>query len=274
MRKLILGTGMGFSDISIPEQIVRIKKAGWDGVFTGWDEENGNRGFRDVIDREGLIYHSIHAPFDNIHTLWEEGENGERQTERQIRCLRDCADANVQLVIMHAIIGMERCTPNELGIERFGRIFEEARKLGITVALENTEGEVYLEALLNAYSDCLNVGFCIDTGHEMCYNYSRDLITKYGSRLVSTHLNDNMKITGEKLTWRDDSHLLPFDGLADWDGIAERLNKVGYKGPLTFELRYTNKPERHTNDIYAHLNFDSFVALALERARRFDGMLN
>lgn len=274
MRKLVLGTGMGFSELSELEQIPLIKKAGWDGVFTNWCEEDGNRSFRAAIDREGLIYQSVHAPFKYCGKMWEEGEDGDAEVERQIRCLRDCAAVDVNLVVMHTIIGFDKFTPNELGVERFGKIFDAAKQYGVTVALENTEGEVYLEALMKAYRDHPSVRFCIDTGHEMCYNESRDMITKYGDRLVCTHINDNMKVTGDHITWHDDAHLLPFDGLADWEGVARRLKAVGYEGPLTFELTVKNKPNRNTHDIYAHLDFEGYVALALERARRFGEMMD
>ena len=268
MRKLILGTDMGFSEISTVDQIKAIKKAGWDGVFTDWCEEDGNRAFRAAVDREGLIYQSVHAPFKYCGKMWEEGEEGEAEVERQIRCLRDCAAVGVDLVVMHTIIGFDKFTPNQLGVERFGKIFEAAEKYGVTVALENTEGEIYLETLMKAFDGHPSLGFCIDTGHEMCYNDSRDIITKYGKHLVATHINDNMKVTGEKITWHDDSHLLPFDGLADWEGVARRLKAVGYEGPLTFELTVKNKPNRNTHDIYSHLDFDPFSSYSKQKQER------
>jgi sugar phosphate isomerase/epimerase len=140
----------------------------------------------------------------------------------------------------------------------------------VKLALENTEGEEYLELLMEALSDNPAVGFCIDTGHEMCYNRSRDLITKYGSRLIATHLNDNVGITDENnITWLDDAHLLPFDGIGNWQGIADRLSSVGYAGELTFELTSQNKPQRNTHDRYAEWSFEEYIAAAHERACRF-----
>ena len=164
---------------------------------------------------------------------------------------------------------MERCTPTTLGLRRYEKIFTAAENLGVTVALENTEGEIYVEALMREFGSSDRVRFCIDTGHEMCYNASRDLIGKYADKLICTHLNDNMGQTGDSITWLDDSHLLPFDGVGNWQGIADRLNKAGYKGDLTFELTSRNKPERNTHDIYAGLDFRGFTALALEKAKRF-----
>ena len=87
--------------------------------------------------------------------------------------------------------------------------------------------------------------------------------------MFSTHLNDNMGITGDHLTWRDDSHMLPFDGVADWQGIADRMNAVGYKDVLTFELTRFNRPDRHTSDAYEKMSFEEYASLAFEKARKF-----
>ena len=273
MTKLVLGTGLGFAEVPVAEQIKKIKKAGWDGVFVGlWKEGLSMAEFAETAKAEGLFIQSVHAPFNKAAVLWDEGDEGDREVERQLRVLRETKAIGVDLVIMHAIIGMAKKYPTALGVARYRRIAEAARALGIRIAIENTEGEPYLEALMEGLRDCENVGFCIDTGHEMCYNGCRDLITKYGDRLIATHLNDNMGQTGEELTWYDDSHLLPFDGKADWDGIAKRLKNTGFRGPLTFELTSKNTPERHVSDIYADLDFDGFAALALERAKKFREM--
>lgn len=267
MRNLILATGLRGNEISRLEEIALYKRCGWDGVFTDWSEE-----FFEVakkIKEENLVYQSVHAPFIGCDQLWKEGEAGDKMTDRLIACLRDCDKVGVHLVIMHAWIGFEYDTkPSEIGIDRFGKILKEAEKLGTVVAVENTEGEEFLDCLQTEFQSHKNLGFCIDTGHEMCYNYSRDLITKYGKKLVATHLNDNKGITGEKIFWLDDAHLLPFDGIANWQGIADRLNKVGFDKELTFELTRWNKPERNTHDIYAHLDLESFVKLANEKAQK------
>ena len=275
MTKLVLGTGLGFPEVPVTEQIKKIKKAGWDGVFVGiWKEYLSLREFAETAKAEGLFIQSVHAPFNKAAVLWDEGEDGDIEVERQIRVLRETAEIGVDLVIMHAIIGMEKNTPTVLGVERYRKIAEAARELGVRIAIENTEGEIYLEALMEGLKDYANVGFCIDTGHEMCYNGCRDLITKYGDRLIATHLNDNMGQTGEELTWYDDSHLLPFDGKADWEMIAKRLKSAGFNGPLTFELGSKNTPGRHVSDIYADLDFDGFVSLALERAKKFSALMD
>ena len=155
-------------------------------------------------------------------------------------------------------------------MERFVRLAREAETLGVRLAVENTEGEEYLAAVMDACRDIPAVGFCWDTGHEMCYNHSRDMTALYGDRLIATHLNDNLGIhdfDGE-ITYIDDLHLLPFDGIGDWDGIARRLNECGFSEPLTFELNTLSKPNRHENDGYAALPLEQYLALAYGRACR------
>jgi len=146
---------------------------------------------------------------------------------------------------------------------------DEALKVGVTCAFENTEGEKYLEKIKEHLWDHKALGFCIDTGHEMCYNRSNDMIGKYGDKLIATHLNDNLGITGEEITWIDDAHLMPFDGKADWQGIADRIKKAGCPDILTFELTTRSKPGRNTHDIYASLDIDGFLNLAHEKALKF-----
>ena len=271
MRKLILGVGLGYA-IPWAEQINSFATVGWDGFFTGWDEQNGNLAYRRLADSLGMIYQSIHAPFDRTDLIWESGEAGERETDRLIACVEECARCEVNIAILHTIIGMTKCTPTAIGSARYGRILDRARELGVTVALENTEGEVYLDRLVTDHAWHSALGFCIDTGHELCYNGGRDMIGKYKSILVATHLNDNLGQTAPDITYLDDSHLLPFDGIADWQGVANRLNAADYTGPLTFELTTRSKPGRTANDVYSGLTLADFAAEAHTRAKKFAKM--
>ena len=72
-------------------------------------------------------------------------------------------------MIVHTYIGFDsEDIPTKEGIDNFARVVEEADKLNVKIAFENTEGEEYLKAVMDAFSHCDNVGFCWDSGHEMC----------------------------------------------------------------------------------------------------------
>ena len=266
-KNIGVGLGVGF-DVPAEEEIKAIAKAGFDSIFTGWQPGSYLKEMAAIIKENGLIFQSVHAPFRRIELIWDEGEGGDAVVSELIECLNDCASVGVKLMICHIWKGFgDEDHRSELGVERFKKLLDHAQSVGVTIAFENTEGEEYLELLKERLWDHPAAGFCIDTGHEMCYNYSRDMITKYGQngKLVATHINDNLAITGEKITWHDDAHLVPFDGVADWKGVADRLNAVGYDGILTSELTIHNKPERDCNSIYHKLSIDEYFALVYER---------
>ena len=255
--------------------IPMVKKAGFDAGF--W--ESGEPGITAQavaaeLKKYDMAFQSIHAPFSRVYKRWEAGQEGDAALREQILCLQECAEAGVPIMVCHVFIGFGEEHPNDIGIQRFGMLLDEAERLGVKCAFENTEGEKYLEYLKEKLWSHKAAGFCIDTGHEMCYNRSQDMIGKYGDKLISTHLNDNMGITGSEITWLDDSHLMPFDGVADWNSIAERIKKTGFNDILTFELTDINKPERNTHDIYAKYNVQEFLNLAHERAVKVAGLFD
>ena len=253
--------------VEMSEALRAIKAAGFDGVFTGWKQGAPVDAWAEEIRRLGLVYQSIHAPFGRVQTLWEEGDEGDAFTDEMIDCIHDAKRIGVPLVVIHPIAGMDRHTPNELGLVRFEKLIREAERTGMKLAFENVEGIEYLEAIMKCFSESPAVCFCWDTGHEMCYNFSEDVMARYGKKLIATHFNDNLGITDpQNVTWHDDLHLLPFDGVADWQGIMDRIRRDGYEGMLTFELKDQNKPGKHTHDRYASWSVEEFYKQAYERA--------
>ena len=266
--KLCLGASQGFG-IDIEEQIRLFKQVGFEGFFTVWDENL--KKYRELADELGMEYQSVHAPFRNVAKIWRGGEDAEKAVEELISCVRDCAEAGVPIMVSHAYIGFEPSEgPDAEGVERFRRVVEEAKKLGVKIAFENTEGEEYLAALMDAFKDYDNVGFCWDTGHQMCYNYATDMMELYGDRLICTHINDNLGVRDfeGKITYYDDLHLLPFDGIGDWNDITGKLNRCGYNDILTFELKIHNSPNRFDNEKYQNMRIEQYVSEAYARACR------
>jgi sugar phosphate isomerase/epimerase len=265
--KLCLGVG-GFGPTA-EEQIVLFKQAGFDGFFTGWNSDL--KKYRALADELGMIYQSVHAPFGNAAKMWKNDADAEMAKNELIACVRDTAEVKVPIVIIHPYIGFGKNDgPTACGIENFREVVNEARKGGVKVAFENVEGEEYLQALMDAFKDDESVGFCWDSGHELCYNRGKDMLALYGDRLIATHLNDNLGVSrfdGETF-WTDDLHLLPFDGITDWQSVASRLDACGFDGILTFELTTKSKPNRHENDCYAAMPVEQYIAEVYKRACR------
>lgn len=278
-QKLCLSTCSTYG-ISEVEQIRLFKKVGFEGfnVLWGYMMDDVVRECARVGREENMIFQSIHAPWNMCADMWdpdcrEEAEEGIAQLKH---CLDLCKECGVPVMVCHVFVGFDtEYIPTEAGIENYGKVIDYAEQIGVKIAFENTEGEVYLKAVLDRYADKDCVGFCWDSGHEMCYNFSENLLAQYGHKLFATHINDNLGVKDfdGKIFWHDDLHLLPFDGIADWDELAQRLANCGYDGILTFELNNKSKPNRHENDKYEKMPIEEYVSEAYARACRIATMV-
>lgn len=280
-KKLCINLTSKFA-VSIYEQPAFAKKAGFDGVFWCTAENDDDLIYKKVC-AAGLEVQSLHAPYGGAADMWldgitEDDNEKTRKAEKQlIDCVHSCVKYGAPVMVAHTFIGFDDVPhiPTDAGFERYGRVIDEAEKNGVKIAFENTEGEEYLAALLKRFVDRKNVGYCWDSGHEMCYNGSRDLLALYGDRLFATHINDNLGVKSPEgiITWHDDLHLPPFDGIADWNYNAERLAKCGFEGSLTFELKTASIPDRHENDEYTEMSAERFFAEAYKRACRVGSLV-
>lgn len=273
-KQLLCLATMPDFNIPIEEQIVLFKKCGFDGFFTAWTREMPIEKYAAIAKENGMIYQSIHAPAWKIAGIWGDDETVANElTEELIDCVKSCAKNGVPVMVSHAYLGFDDpdASPNKKGLERFKRVVDTAEELGVKIAFENTEGPQFLEAVINEFGDRECVGYCWDSGHERCYTPHIDLLDKYGHLLIATHLNDNLGIKDldGKIYWTDDLHLLPFDGVIDWDYNAKRLDKTGYNGILTFELKTHQVADRHENDKYREMPLESYITECYVRACRF-----
>ncbi|MBO7169674.1 MAG: sugar phosphate isomerase/epimerase [Clostridia bacterium] len=269
---------MGLSptlSLTCEKQIRALAAVGFDGFFTAFDEKTAV--YRALADELGMLYQSIHAPIDYVAAMWQGGEMAEKGVRALTACAEACAQNGIPTMVAHTYMGFEKNGgPTAIGIENYRRVVERAADLGVKVALENTEGEEYLAALMRALADYDNLGFCLDTGHEFCYNKGQDMLALYGDRLLATHINDNLGVSSPDggISPKDDLHLLPFDGRVDMLSAAQRLVKCGYKGPLTFEIKRNRIEGRRENDGYFAMSPEAFLNEAHGRALRFCALVD
>ena len=119
------------------------------------------------------------------------------------------------------------------------------------------------------FDGCPTVGYCWDSGHEMCYNHSEDFLGKYGQRMIMMHLNDNLGISrfDGMIQGRDDLHLLPFDGKIPWEQAIGRLKDLPKQSILNFELKKRAANVPGVLD-YEELSVEEYFSLAGQRARQ------
>lgn len=257
----------GARGLSVSEHIDLIANVGWNGCTMKWNPDLTEKA-ANAAAKKGLYFQSLHAPFGQVDTMWKPGNASDLMKSRILGCLEDCARYDIPVMVIHSFIGFGvPYVPTAVGIENFRQIVEKAEDLGIKLAFENVEGEPYLDAILSEFRDSPFVGFCLDTGHGMCYNHGRDFLAEYGDRLFHTHLNDNLGQRGKDITFLDDLHLPMGDGIADWKEIMQKIRETGYRDMLICELNYSNKPDSHELDRYLAMEMEEFYAYALEAAR-------
>lgn len=275
-QKICLALSGGYG-IPYEEQIKLFKSTGFEGTAIDLSDKNADAyKIAAAIKEEDMLISYLHSPFNKSDDMWMDGEIGDIALAELLDCVETCSGLEIPAMVAHTFLGFDSDNiPTQIGIERYGALAVRANELGVKLALENTEGEEYLAALMKELSCIPSVSFCWDTGHELCYNYGKDMISLYGEKLAVTHINDNLGIRDfdGKITYIDDLHLLPFDGITDWNSVAKRIVGCGFDGPLSFELSINSKPNRHENDKYAAMPIEQYIAEAYIRACRVADMV-
>lgn len=123
------------------------------------------------------------------------------------------------------------------GIEESLQVLEGLRpaatKAGVRIAVENLyqprqhTQTTFFDALFARFGPDY-LGFCYDSGHASMTG-CQDFIERYADRVICTHLHDN--------DGKDDQHLMPGEGVADWKMILGSLKRSRFAGPVNMELR-------------------------------------
>jgi len=251
-------------DLPVAERIRLIARAGFDGVMLWWGEEYDNTDFLkcpEMARQMGLFVENAHLPYDNINDIWLDNLTGEDLTKLYSRRVGEAATCGVPTLVMHLSKGNSPPPPGPLGLERVKRVVEAAEKSGVNIAVENLKRAEYPPYVLDQIQSP-RLGFCFDSGHQHCRTPDVDWLSLYGSRLITVHLHDN---EGAKPDREDpDQHRLPFDGTVDWPRTMRKIAETGHRGAAAIEV---------TNMGYETKTAEEFLTIALERAKRLEGMV-
>jgi sugar phosphate isomerase/epimerase len=202
---------------------------------------------RQWLDELGLTAWSMHAPICDGFTGGEWGRAYSPATTDAVRRqealdeTQAALDAARQLgcAVMVVHLGIPREQPIEPNDNNAGAmrrsltvLAEASRAAGVRLALEVIPNALATpEALVDWLTGDLELGdagACLDVGHAHLVGGAPEAAEVLSGHIISTHLHDNRG--------RSDDHLVPFAGTIDWPATAMALSKVGYAGPLMFEL--------------------------------------
>lgn len=139
----------------------------------------------------------------------------------------------------------------------FSLFFEDIKKARLCIGIENmfnwdakqgvalptvassAECMAYMVDRLNELCGEKCFVACLDTGHAMLSGNGDPaaMARTLGSRLKLLHIHDN---DGKR-----DKHLLPFEGIIDWQSFAKALSDIAYDGILSLEIK-TDGDEANT----------------------------
>ena len=280
-------TKIGFSlqsqyDLPVERIMELLAQAGFSAVSPVWTTEEHLESIAACAAANGMTIQSVHAPLTGIPQLWEPETDASKQAQAEIlHCVEACEKYHVPVMVLHSWQGLEYTFPKEpLDFRFFDTLVAVTKRKGLSVALENLEGEEYLAALLERYADQTHIGFCWDSGHDHCYPHQTDFLESYGSLLIMTHLNDNwgLRDSDGKPSGNDDLHFLPYDGKIDWQHCLQKLANAKKQDVLNFELKIRSHSQDPADQPYAKLPLEDFIRMAGQRGRQvaqmYDMILN
>ena len=247
--------GQSRNTAAIKDALERIARAGFSHVH--WCHEFGNSPYEYSIYemlqikewcREfGLLVKGVHAAHAGEKTsdLKDFLSSNEYNRLAGVELIHNRIEMAYNLgtdnIVLHFMFPWERL---EKEIDRLNELLQPAfrsfdelepycKARGIKICVENTHGTMaqfctVFDVLCKRYSNDF-LGLCFDTGHAVlhCKDSHLEFAQRYNDRLFMMHGADNH---GER-----DEHLLPFEGIFDWEGFASVLARSPYCFPIVLE---------------------------------------
>jgi sugar phosphate isomerase/epimerase len=198
----------------------------------------------------GLTLRSVHAPTAErfVGGVWGGSMSiasvdpalRERAVRDTLQALYVARRIPVEVLVLH--LGIPRMQPRDADVgaqdvrgaarRSVEDVVKAAGPLGVRVAVETIPNELSRAGSLVHFVeedlDGLGVGICLDFGHAHIDGDVVEAVETVSEHVIATHLHDNHA--------RSDDHLVPMDGTIDWAGALTAVQKIGYDGPLMFEV--------------------------------------
>jgi len=216
MKAPRIGTYILKGDLTLEEKLKITQEAGFDFICCGYNTLTADEGkIVRLCDKMGLPIDNTHLNGPKTNFIWGKDALADEICERYCREIAGAAALGIKRGIVHVTWGKKTIPddPGEIGFARYEKIREAAEKNGFTVCIENSIFPNHFYSVLDRF-DCPEFKHCFDCGHKNAFTPDIPIIEKYGNRLAATHIHDN---DGEH-----DLHILPFDGTADWNWLAEQ----------------------------------------------------
>ena len=191
-----------------------------------------------LISSHGLEATQAHAP-------WRTPKDGDPEERRRWllamkKAIRGTKALGCQRFVVHPLFPyMDTAEhPDEvwaMNEEFIATLADYAKDYGVTVCFENMPFPAFPITTVDHCMEMLdrlgrdNLKICLDTGHAAIF-YGSDVaaaVRRIGDRLEAVHIHDNMG--------KEDEHLIPGNGVIDWDGLCAALKEIGFNKVFSLE---------------------------------------
>ncbi len=242
----------------VERQIELMKENGFEHTFIMADHPQLSGGMVDKVKRAGIAFDTLHAPFNGINSMWRDGIDGDDMLKTLTDCIERCASYDIPVAVCHLSSGKPAPVINDIGNRRFSVLMETAQRKNITIAFENQRFIANIASIMEQYPEA---AFCWDVGHEGCFTRGIRFMELFGNRLAAVHLHDNHHLPD------GDEHLIPFDGITNYNTVAETLAKYSFGGTVMLEV-FKSESNR-----YEGFSPEQYYRHAGESARRLATMI-
>jgi len=203
------------------------------------------RDLGDWLATHGVTLHSLHSPTERSSSAGHDSGSPisicDPERVRRLdavdevkRALDVAERLPFRYLIQHMGHGRQTADPRKMdaAFNSLEHLVIFAKQRGVTIALENTPGEMGSPETLQSFireTHLHDLRFCFDAGHAHLEDGVPKSFELMRDRIVTTHIHDNR---GEK-----DEHLLPFDGTIDWDAALKLISTAPDLLPLVIELK-------------------------------------
>jgi sugar phosphate isomerase/epimerase len=236
----------------VPELLAEIAQAGVQGIeifcASGHFDYRSPQAVRELgsaLEEHGLRLQSLHSPTErDISPGRESGATIEISDTERIRrvdavdevkrALEVAERIPFRYLVQHMGHGRQMANPRKFdaAFNSLELLVVFAKQRGVTIALENTPGELGSPASLEQFireTHLRELRLCFDIGHAHIEAGVEPSFEIMRERVATTHLHDNH---GEK-----DEHLLPYEGTIDWDAALRAFSAAPEPLPLVLELK-------------------------------------
>lgn len=242
---------------SLRECLQLAKDAGFDGVelnfnlegeFSGESSPADIRGIKHMADEIGIAISGVCSflfwPYSMTHNDEALRHKGIDLARKMVRAAGLLETENLLVVPGAVYVGWVENfdpVPNDVcdrrAREAVRQLIPEAEKAGVSINIENifANGFLFSPQEMVEFVDSFespSVAVHFDTGNIMHYQFPEHWTPILGKRIKNVHFKEWDKRTQE---FNLHTFRTLLDGTTNWPAVIEALDKVGYRGYLTFE---------------------------------------